>query len=345
MPNRVVMAPMTRCRAIDNTPNAMMAEYYAQRAGAGLIVTEGTSPSPNGLGYPRIPGAFSDAQMAGWKAVTTAVHDRGGRIFLQLMHSGRISHPVNMADDARILAPSAVTAAGEMFTDELGPQPHAEPQAMSLADIAGTQQEYADAAGNAIEAGFDGVELHGANGYLPEQFISPGTNQRSDEYGGSLENRCRFIIETATRIAAATGPGRCGVRLSPYGVFNDMPLYDDIDATYRHLATSFSPLKLAYLHVIDMSSQGAHEVPLALKREIKALFDGSLILNGGFDRDTAEAAIDAGNADLVSFGMPFVANPDLVTRMEHGLALTEADPDTLYSAGPEGYTDYARAAG
>ena len=340
LPNRVVMAPMTRCRAIDNIPGALMAAYYAQRAGAGLIITEGTSPSPNGLGYARIPGAYSEAQLAGWRLVTDAVHQRGGRIFLQLMHSGRISHPINMPDGARVIAPSPVTAAGEMFTDSQGPLPHPEPVAMTLEDIHATQQEYADAAAKAVDAGFDGVELHGANGYLPEQFLNPDTNRRSDDYGGGVAQRCRFMIETAAAIADAIGAGRCGVRLSPYGTFNDMALYDEIDATYLQLAEALGALKPAYLHIVDMAGDG---VPAALKEGIKASSGSPLILNGGFTAEAAEAAIAAGSADLVSFGMPFIANPDLVARLQQGLPLAEADPDTLYTPGAEGYTDYPPA--
>ena len=210
----------------------------------------------------------------------------------------------------------------------------------TLEDIHATQQEYADAAAKAVDAGFDGVELHGANGYLPEQFLNPDTNRRSDDYGGGVAQRCRFMIETAAAIAEAIGAGRCGVRLSPYGTFNDMALYDEIDATYLQLAEALGALKPAYLHIVDMAGDG---VPAALKEGIKASSGSPLILNGGFTAEAAEAAIAAGSADLVSFGMPFIANPDLVTRLQQGLPLAEADPDTLYTPDAEGYTDYPPA--
>ena len=222
--NRLVMAPMTRNRATGNVPNDLMAQYYAQRASAGLIITEGTSPSPNGLGYPRIPGIFSAAQIAGWKRVTEAVHAQGAKMFMQLMHCGRIAHPLNLPAGARVLAPSAVAAAGEMYTDAEGMKPNAMPQAMTEADIKTAIEEYAQAAKNAVAAGFDGIELHGANGYLLEQFIRPNSNQRTDRYGGSIENRARFVLEVADAAIKAIGKDKVGIRLSPFGVFNDMPL-------------------------------------------------------------------------------------------------------------------------
>src|SRR5450755_2089595 len=215
--NHLVMCPLTRNRATDNVPNELMAQYYAQRASVGLILTEGTSPCPNGLGYARIPGMFSAAQVAGWKHVVTGVHAKGAKMFVQLMHCGRIAHPLNLPPGARILAPSAVTAAGEMYTDAQGMQPNATPQAMTEADIKATVGEYAQAAKNAMQAGFDGVELHGANGYLLEQFIRPTSNQRTDRYGGTIENRSRFVLEVAEAVAAAIGKDRVGIRLSPFG--------------------------------------------------------------------------------------------------------------------------------
>ena len=244
--NRVVMAPMTRCRAIGNLPNDMMAEYYQQRSGAGLIITEGTSPSPNGLGYARIPGIFNDQQVEGWKKTTSAVHEDGGKIFVQLMHTGRISHPLNMPAGARILAPSAVKAAGQMWTDEKMLQDFPVPAAMTDEDLLHAKTEYVDAALGAMDAGFDGVELHGANGYLLEQFISPVSNIRKDRYGGSIENRCRFVIEVADVIAEAIGEDKTAIRLSPYGVASDMPHYPEIDATYKYLSEKLNNLGLAY---------------------------------------------------------------------------------------------------
>ena len=231
--NRAVMSPMTRSRAIDNVPNDLMAQYYAQRAGAGLIITEGTAPSANGLSYPRIPGAYSKPQVEGWRKVTDAVHEGGAKIFLQLMHVGRIAHPLNLPDGAEIVAPSAIAAAGKMYIDEKGPQPHPTPRAMSDADVEAAIDEFVTAGRNAIAAGFDGVELHAANGYLLEQFLNPKSNQRDDAWGGSKENRNRFVVETARRVAEATGAGHVGIRPSRYGDFNDVGPYEGIDEQYR----------------------------------------------------------------------------------------------------------------
>ncbi|MFA6032879.1 MAG: alkene reductase, partial [Myxococcota bacterium] len=227
--NHLVMAPMTRNRAIGNVPNALMASYYGQRAGAGLIITEGVSPSPNGLGYPRIPGIFSAAQVAGWRLVTGAVHEKGGHVFVQFMHTGRVSHPANLPAGAEVLAPSAVAAAGEIYTDASGLQPHPVPREMTAGELRMTLGEFVQAARNAVEAGFDGIELHSANGYLLEQFLSPFTNQRTDGYGGSVEARCRFVLEVAAAAAEAIGRDRVGIRLSPYGVFNDMSPYAEVE--------------------------------------------------------------------------------------------------------------------
>lgn len=334
--NRVVMAPMTRSRAIGNVPNGLMAEYYGQRASAGLIVTEGTAPSPNGLGYPRIPGLFSREQVAGWRTVTDAVHAGGGRIFAQLMHTGRIAHVLNLPDAAEVVAPSAVAAAGAMFTDSAGPQPHSAPRAMDADDIAQAKEEFVAAAGNAIEAGFDGVELHAANGYLFEQFLNPHVNLRTDAYGGSIENRGRFVVETAAAVAAAIGAERTGIRLSPHGTFNDMAAYDEVVEQYAWLAERLDELELVYLHLV----LGAQRIPQATWDALRAAFGGTLLVNSGFDRTAAEAVLEARQADLVSFGVPFIANPDLVERMRHGAGLADPRPDTFYTPGAAGYVDY-----
>ena len=233
--NRFVMSPMTRSRAIGNIPNDLMVQYYKQRAGAGLIITEGTSPSPNGLGYARIPGIYSLKQVEGWQKITSAVHKEGGKIFIQLMHTGRISHSLNMPSWAQIIAPSAIKAKGQMWTDSKKMQDYPVPKAMTNEDIEHTKKEYMDAAKNAIDAGFDGVELHGANGYLLEQFLSPATNIRKDIYGGGYENRCLFVIEVATIVADAIGKGKTGIRLSPYGIGGDMTDYPEIEVTYKYL--------------------------------------------------------------------------------------------------------------
>ena len=339
--NRIVMSPMTRCRAIGNVPNDLMATYYGQRAGAGLIVTEGTSPSPNGLGYARIPGIFSQEQIDGWKKITKAVHDRDGKIFVQLMHTGRISHPLNLPESAQVLAPSAVKPAGQMWTDAQQMQDFPTPKAMSSEELEQTKTEFVKAAKNAMEAGFDGVEMHGANGYLLEQFLSPVSNLRTDNYGGSIENRCRFVLEVAHEAANAIGPEKIGIRLSPYGVASDMPHYPEIDATYKYLATQLSNLNIAYIHVVDHSALGAPAVPLEIKQAIRSAFKNTVILAGGHTRESAEAELQSGLGDLEAFGRPFINNPDLVERFENDLPLsTDLHVDQFYSADEKGYTDY-----
>lgn len=338
--NHVVMAPMTRSRATGNVPNELMAEYYEQRSTAGLIITEGTSPSPNGLGYPRIPGVFSCAQTEGWKAVTEVVHRNGTKIFLQLMHCGRIAHPLNIPDGARIVAPSAVAASGEMYTDNDGMQPYPVPEEMSEEDINATIEEYAQAARSAVIAGFDGVELHGANGYLIEQFIRPNTNLRADGYGGAIENRARFMLEAVEAVTDAIGRERVGIRLSPFGVFNDMPLYEAMEEEYGYLAQVLDKTQLAYIHLVDHSSMGAPTVPDSIKRTFRREFKGALILSGGYDAEGAESDLAAGKCDLVAVGRPFLANPDLVERWKTGAPLNQPDMSTAYSPGPKGYTDY-----
>ena len=338
--NRTVMAPMTRSRAIGSVPNALMAEYYGQRAGAGLIVTEGTAPSPHGLGYPRIPGLFNAEQVAGWKLVTDAVHARGGKIFVQLMHTGRVSHPDNMPAGARVVAPSAIAAKGEMYTDGGGNQPQPTPEAMSRYDVQAAVAEFAQSARLAVQAGFDGVELHGANGYLIDQFLNPASNQRSDAYGGSLEARNRFAIEVTAAVAEAIGPERTGIRLSPYGVFNDQIIFDEIEIQYTALARELSALKLAYVHLVDHSAMGAPKPEASTVVAIREAFNGTLILSGGYDRERAQADLDGGLGDLVAFGRPFLANPDLVERLQAGAELSPPDFGSFYTPGEKGYTDY-----
>ena len=338
--NRIVMAPLTRSRAIGNIPNELMAEYYGQRASAGLIVTEGTSPSPNGLGYPRIPGIFSQAQVEGWKKITQAVHDGGAKIFVQLMHTGRVTHPLNLPEGARMIAPSAVAAAGEMYTDAEGMKPQPAPAEMTQKDIAATREEFVQAAKNALAAGFDGVELHGANGYLLEQFIRPNSNIRTDEYGGPIAHRARFVLEVAAAAADAIGKDRVGIRLSPFGIFNDMPYYDAIEADYAYLTERLDALGLLYLHIVDHSAMGAPQVPDSIKLTMRRLFQGAIILSGGYDAERAQRDIDAGKGDLVAVGRDFLANPDLPARWRQGAVLNKPDFDTFYTAGPKGYADY-----
>lgn len=339
--NRIVMAPMTRCRAIGNVANELMATYYAQRAGAGLIVTEGTAPSPNGLGYARIPGIFNEEQVKGWKMTTSAVHKKGGKIIVQLMHTGRISHPLNMPEGAQVMAPSAVKAAGQMWTDAEKLRDFPIPLEMTNADILKTIAEFATAAENAIKAGFDGVELHGANGYLLEEFLSPISNTRDDNYGGNTENRCRFVIETVAAMANAIGKEKTGIRLSPYGTASDMPHYPAINATYDYLSKELNKLDIAYIHLVDHSAMGAPPVPMEIKTLIRHNFKNTLILCGGYDKERAEADLESGLADLVAFGRPFINNPDFVEREENKWVLSEdLKMDFFYSADENGYTDY-----
>jgi N-ethylmaleimide reductase len=343
--NRMVMAPMTRSRATsDNVPTDLMAEYYGQRASAGLIITEGTSPSPNGVGYPRIPGIYNEAQIAGWKKVTDAVHEKGGHMFIQLMHTGRVSHISNLPAGAGVIAPSAVATAGQLYSDTMGMVDYTVPRAMTTDEVKATIAEYVQAAKNAVAAGFDGIELHGANGYLIEQFINPGVNLRTDEYGGSIEARCRFLLEIAIQAAAAIGKEKIGVRFSPYGAFNDMPAYDTVGETYTYLANKLNELGIVYIHVLDHSSMGAPPVSQSVKDLIRTTFKNTLIACGGFNAENAEAAIENGNADLIAFGKPYVSNPDLAQRFETGAELAQTDFTTLYTPGEKGYVDYASLA-
>lgn len=339
--NRIVMAPMTRCRAVEaNTPNALMAEYYGQRATAGLIITEGTSPSPNGLGYARIPGLFDEAHVRGWKPVVQAIHAQGGKLFVQLMHTGRVSHVANLPTGAEVLGPMVDACPGEIHTDSRGMQPHSAPRAMTAADIDRTIAEYVASARLAVDAGFDGIELHAANGYLIEQFLNANVNRRDDAYGAGIEGRNRFALEVASATVAAIGAHRVGIRLSPYGVFNSTGAFPDVEAQYLALTRQLSRLGLQYLHVLDHSAMGAPAVPAELKARLRAAFQGAFILAGGFDRVSAERAIEAGQADLIAFARPFLANPDLVARMRTGAALNAPDLSTFYTPGPKGYTDY-----
>jgi N-ethylmaleimide reductase len=339
--NRIVMSPMTRSRAIGNIPNDLIAEYYRQRSGAGLIITEGTSPSPNGLGYARIPGIFSEEQVEGWKKVTSAVHGEGSKIVVQLMHTGRIGHSANLPQGAKVLAPSAVKPAGQMWTDSLQMQDFLVPEAMTTEELATAKAEFIQAAKNAMLANFDGVELHGANGYLLEQFLSPVSNVRTDEYGGSIENRARFVIEVAAGVVEAIGKDKTGIRLSPYGIASDMPHYPEIDATYKYLAGQLNELGIAYVHVVDHSAIGAPAVPLEIKQAIRDIFKNTLISAGGHTLESAEAVLESGLADLAAFGRPFISNPDLVQRFAQGQELSgNLDMNTFYTADEKGYTDY-----
>ncbi|HYG91506.1 MAG TPA: alkene reductase [Azospirillum sp.] len=340
--NRIVMAPMTRSRAGEgNAPTALMAEYYAQRASAGLIITEATQVSDTAQGYPSTPGIHTNAQTAGWRRVTEAVHAKGGRIFVQLWHVGRISHPMFQPNGALPIAPSAVAAKGELYTGE-GMKPFPVPRALETSEIPGLVRDFVEAAKRAVfDAGFDGVEIHGANGYLIDQFLRDGTNKRTDEYGGSIENRARFLLEVTEAVVNAIGAERVGVRLSPQGIFNDMSDSDPV-ALFGYVAKALRPFGLAYLHVIE-GIDGAMALPAGAKpvaAELKRAFQGTFIINGGYTREAADAALAKGEADLVSFGTPYIANPDLASRLKLGAPLAEGDKSTFYGGTEKGYTDY-----
>lgn len=334
--NHLVMAPMTRSRAIGNVPNALMAEYYGQRTGAGLIITEGTAPAPEGLGYPRIPGVFSKQQVEGWKLVTAAAHAGGSKIFIQLMHTGRVSHQANLPQGAKVVGASNLKAAGQMWTDTEGMQENSEPEALTTQGVKDVIESHVQAAKNAIEAGFDGVELHGANGYFIEQFLNPKVNTRTDEYGGSVENRTRFALEIAEKTAHAIGKNKVAIRISPYNTFNDMAGYDaqDIRDTYVHLVKELNKLGIGYIHINNNPA-----APKELYDEIRNSFDNTLIFCGGLKPETAEQKLDEG-FDLVAFASLYLANPDLDKRIEQKAELNTPNVNTFYSADAVGYTDY-----
>jgi N-ethylmaleimide reductase len=334
LPNRIVMAPMTRNRAdASDAPHALNALYYGQRAEAGLIVTEATQILPQGKGYPGTPGIYSPAQIAGWRLVTDAVHAKGGRIFAQLWHVGRISHPSLQPDGALPVAPSALQPAGQAMTAS-GLQPFVTPRALATEEIPGLIAAYGRAARNAREAGFDGVELHGANGYLIDQFLRSSTNRRTDAYGGSVQNRARLLLEVADALVEAVGAARVGIRLSPVNPFNDISDADPA-ATFGHAAAELGRRKLAYLHVVQLGDDGRFDW-LALRRA----FGGAFIVNGGYDLARAEAVIQSGGADLVAFAAAYLANPDLVERLRRGAPLNAPDRATFYGGDARGYTDY-----
>jgi N-ethylmaleimide reductase len=334
--NHVVMAPMTRSRAIGNVPNELMASYYKQRSAAGLIITEGTSPSPEGLGYPRIPGIFTDAQIEGWRGVTGSVHEGGSKIFLQLMHTGRIAHSSNLPEGHQVVGLSAVKAAGEIYTDN-GMLEYSVPTALDEAGITRIVDDHVKAAENAIAAGFDGVELHGAHGYLLEQSLNPHVNNREDNYGGSIEKRRRLVMEIVQQITATIGADKVGLRISPFLTSNDMPSYEEaaVHETYVQLAREVNRLGIAYLHISNNPG-----IPEKTHQDIREAFANPIIYCNGFTAETAEDKLQDGSADLVAFGRSFLANPDFMERIEHNSPLNELDYTTLYTPGEVGYTDY-----
>ena len=332
LPNRIVLAPLTRTRASEGrVPNAMMAEYYVQRAAAGLLITEATSVTPQGVGYPNTPGIWSKEQVKGWQGVTDAVHNAGGRIILQLWHVGRISDPLYLNGDLPV-APSAVRPAGHVslvrpLKDFVTPRP------LELNEIPGVIEAYRCGAENAQAAGFDGVEIHGANGYLLDQFLQDSTNKRTDEYGGSIENRARLMLEVTDAVVSVWGAGRVGMHLAPRGDAHDMG-DSNLAATFGYVATELGKRKLAFLCAREARR------PDSLGPELKKLFGGGYIVNEGFTKASAEEAIAAGEADAVAFGKTFIANPDLVARFRSNEPLNDPNSERFYSDGPPGYTDY-----
>lgn len=341
--NRVAMAPMTRSRAVaGEVINATAATYYAQRAGAGLIISEATQISRSGQGYPNTPGIFTDDQVAGWKVVTDAVHAAGGLIVAQLWHVGRVSLPDYQPDGGAPVGASAIAAQGQAMKPDFSMTPFVTPRALTEAEIEGVLADYAHAARQAKAAGFDGVELHGANGYLVDQFLRDGSNRRTDRWGGSVENRARFLIEATRALVDVWGPARVGVRLSPTGTSNGM-FDSDPAATFGHAAAALKPFGLAFLHLIEAEPphpMAGPEGSPRLARALRQAFGGPVMLNGGLTRETAEAALADGRADLVSVGIPFLANPDLVDRWKIGAELNPADRATFYGGGDAGYIDY-----
>lgn len=338
--NRIVMAPMTRDRAMGSIPNKMIALYYGQRASAGLIITEGTAPSPNGLGYANIPGLFSKEQVNGWKITTKAVHEKGGKIVAQLMHSGRMVKPQFLPEGAEMLAPSAIAAAGKAVKNSQRVAETFTPRAMELKDIEHAKNEFAQAARNALEAGFDGIELHGANEHLIEQFLSPVSNQRGDEYGGSVENRCRFALEVIDKVSDAIGPDKVGVRLSPFGM-NSWEQPNIVYETYNYLTKKINETGIAYIHHVDHEAMGGSPVPLAMKKMIRNNFRNAIILTGGFDKEKAEHVIQEDLADLIGFGRPFISNPDFAERLKNNWPINDnLDFSTFYTSEAKGYIDY-----
>lgn len=338
--NRLVMAPLTRARAgVERIPNALMVEYYRQRASAGLIISEATHVSEQGIGWVETPGIHTDAQVQGWQQVTEAVHQEGGKMYLQLWHTGRASHPDFQVNGALPVSASAIAANGNAHTP-LGKKPYVTPRALDIEEIPGVVQTYADATRRAQDAGFDGVEIHAANGYLIDEFLRDGSNHRTDAYGGSIPNRLRFLQEVTEAVVDAWSADRVGVRLSPTNPFNDMKDSNPV-ATFSAAAELLNRYGLAYLHILEALPghmlAGEGEFVTSYLRKI---FDGPLMVNGGYGRETGAAAIAQGDADLIAYGVPFIANPDLPERFCHNASLNPPDPATFYAPGPKGYTDY-----
>jgi len=341
LPNRIFMAPLTRCRASEgHIPNELNVEYYEQRASAGLIITEATSVSPRGYGYPNTPGIHTNFQVVGWKMITEAVHAKGGHIFLQLWHVGRISHPFYQPNGELPVAPSAIKPEGKVFTGT-SMEDFVTPRALETIEIPSIVSEYVHAAKLAKEAGFDGVEIHNANGYLLDQFLRDGTNRRDDKYGGSVQNRCRLTLEVAEAVVGIWGPDRVGIRFSPAGVFNDMQDSNPME-TFSHVLQELNRLGLAYAHITQVTAQDvAHGAGIgAGPKELRPFWNGKVVSAGGFTLDSGNAAIAQGWADAIAFGVPFIANPDLPERFRRNAPLNIPEAMTFYTPGSKGYTDY-----
>ena len=341
LPNRIFMAPLTRCRASEgHVPNDLNVEYYAQRASAGLIISEATSVSPRGYGYPNTPGIHTDSHVAGWRKVTDAVHSKGGHIYLQLWHVGRISHPAYQEDGTQPIAPSAVKPKGQIFTGT-GMEEYVTPRALEIGEIPGIIEEYIHGARLAKEAGFDGVEIHNANGYLLDQFLRDGTNQRGDSYGGSVQNRARLTLEVTEAVCAVWGADRVGIRFSPSGVFNDMSDSNPLE-TFGHVLQELNRFGLAYAHITQVTAQDiAHGAVAGVgPKELKPFWNGKIVSAGGFTLETGNRALAEDWADAIAFGVPFISNPDLPERFRRNGPLNQPEEASFYGGAEQGYTDY-----
>lgn len=339
--SRVAMAPLTRRRCNrEHDPVEIMETYYAQRASAGIIIAEGTSPSPNGAGYANMPGLYNSKQMEAWKKVTQKVHKAGGKIILQIMHTGRVSHANNLDDGARVLAPSAIAQTGEITTYDLNKQPYPTPQAMSTEEVKECIQEYAKCAKLSIDAGFDGIEIHGAHGYLPNQFFNQSSNQRTDEYGGSQENRLRFLMEVIVACGEVIGQEKVGLRISPFSYADTQENEEDLLQLYTLLASKLNDCKLSYLHLSHMGE--AVGVKFELWKSIRSIYKGNLMLCGDFTKESAETAIQNGEADLIAFGRDYIANPDLLERFRNNWPLAERDRTNWYTQGAKGLISFEK---